>query len=135
MSGRKWTRAEVGILKCCVKNKMSSIDIAEVLDRGKEGVKRKVRSLGMHLHRSNKNRVDVLQRARLLDFLYENPGASLVEAGVAIGRTRETVGHMARLLVRDGLLKRTEGKRNYVRYVLAVKWNTRTSEVNSCPVR
>ncbi len=122
MDARLWTHNEETSLVANAEAGDCSHDIADRLGRTWQAVKSKAQRMGVRLGRGHYWKINAEGRAALLDFLQEEPGASLVRAAARLRKATFSVWTMAKNLVRDGLLKKVGGYGKGCRFVLTKKW-------------
>lgn len=121
---KRWTNWEKSILLRLANAGESAVEISESLDnRSPETVRKMTQVRGIKTGRTQIWKIDIVQRAALLNYLRDNPTKTLADAAKFLNRSRQSVRIMAHKLVKEGLLERTGGKTNSCRYVITEKWS------------
>lgn len=121
MAGRRWTHDEDNTLFACARAGDPSYEIADRLGRSRGAVLKRAEHYGLRLAGGHW-RINPDRRADLLNYLADNPGATLSDAARELRRCVRCVRAMAVNLLRDGLLERTGGATLSCRYVVTPLW-------------
>lgn len=120
MPKRYWTHYEVAKMKAMIDGRYTTAEIGLELGRNRWSVQNKINKLGIGLGRIGRP-PDVYQRARIVDGLKR--GLTLNKIGKLISRSEKTVRRVVGQLVREGVVKRNNGRTNSCRYTVTRDWD------------
>ncbi len=120
MGGKRWTHIEKITLESKIRSGDSYGEIADAMSRTYQMIKKAASRWG---YRGRyKSRLDIVQRALVLDDLVAYPGDTLWKVACRLHRNPKSMGSIAKYLVRDGFLERCGGNTISARFLVTRKW-------------